>query len=316
MASLVYHAGALGDFITALPAVGVWRRLHQGERTVLLGAPGFAELALPPFDETWDARGAPLAALFAAEPGPMPGLAERFRQFDSALLFSPSASPLAHNLGSLGVREILRQDPFPSGRIPVVDYHLSLFPAAVIREEDKFPAIRASARRPAERADATVALHHGSGSPAKNWPVERFVELARSLKGDGETVAWIIGPVEEPETVPGIAEGGLPSGARALAWRGLGLPDLAAAIAGCKLYVGNDSGVTHLAAACGCPTVALFGASDPAVWAPRGPAVSVVLSRHSGMNGMRVRDVLRICRRMLGRQVSSTHTGMPEASGV
>lgn len=51
---------------------------------------------------------------------------------------------------------------------------------------------------------------------------------------------------------------------------------VAGALAGATLYLGNDSGITHLAAAAGCPTVAVFGPTDPAVWAPQGPHVRVV----------------------------------------
>ena len=53
------------------------------------------------------------------------------------------------------------------------------------------------------------------------------------------------------------------------------LHDLACWLAGARVYIGNDSGPTHLAAAVGTPVVALFGPSDPAVWAPRGPRVRV-----------------------------------------
>jgi ADP-heptose:LPS heptosyltransferase len=52
------------------------------------------------------------------------------------------------------------------------------------------------------------------------------------------------------------------------------------------LYVGNDSGVSHLAAAAGAPTLALFGPTDPAVWAPVGPAVETVRSLNMKMEGL------------------------------
>ncbi|HNT87980.1 MAG TPA: glycosyltransferase family 9 protein, partial [Candidatus Hydrogenedentes bacterium] len=51
---------------------------------------------------------------------------------------------------------------------------------------------------------------------------------------------------------------------------------IAGILAGARLYIGNDSGITHLAAAVGCPTVAVFGPTDPTVWAPRGARVHVV----------------------------------------
>jgi ADP-heptose:LPS heptosyltransferase len=60
------------------------------------------------------------------------------------------------------------------------------------------------------------------------------------------------------------------------------LYELACWLAGASLYVGNDSGITHLAAAAGAPVVALFGPTDPAVWAPRGPRVRVVATGRPG----------------------------------
>jgi ADP-heptose:LPS heptosyltransferase len=78
-------------------------------------------------------------------------------------------------------------------------------------------------------------------------------------------------------------------------WKLLPLPVLAARLSRCGLYVGNDSGVTHLAAAVGCPTVALFGESDRRVWAPRGPRVKVIGSSNVGMKAIQVEDVFQVC---------------------
>jgi hypothetical protein len=65
MASLIYHAGALGDFITTLPAIARWREERPGEPSIFLGRPGHSALAAPPFDETWDAETAVFSPLFS-----------------------------------------------------------------------------------------------------------------------------------------------------------------------------------------------------------------------------------------------------------
>jgi ADP-heptose:LPS heptosyltransferase len=57
---------------------------------------------------------------------------------------------------------------------------------------------------------------------------------------------------------------------------------LACWISQARLYVGNDSGITHLAAATGVPVLALFGPTDPAVWAPRGANVRVARWKAAG----------------------------------
>jgi Glycosyltransferase family 9 (heptosyltransferase) len=268
MASLIYHAGALGDFITTLPAMSAWRRLHRSQSIVLLGKAAHGEIAPRGlFDEVWEAGASQFAPLFGSGAERASPLAARLSAFQSALLFCSASSRLGSNLARLGVEEMLRQDPFPAERAPVVDYHLSLFPGLSFTAEDREPQIHCSDGM-LEVPHMTAALHPGSGDTRKNWPLARFKELAEKLEAAGWAVRWLLGPAEE-----GLA---LPAGSQA--WRNVPLRHLAAALAACSVFVGNDSGITHLAAACGCPTVALFGATDPAVWAPRGRVVAVLQS--------------------------------------
>jgi heptosyltransferase-3 len=116
-----------------------------------------------------------------------------------------------------------------------------------------------------------LAIHAGSGGPAKNWPRERFAALAQEL-GDP---SWLLveGPAEEAESP---AWGGAREGC--VRARSLPLRILGAVLRQAGLFVGNDSGVSHLAAAFGAPTLALFGPTDPAVWSPVGRDVAVVRS--------------------------------------
>jgi ADP-heptose:LPS heptosyltransferase len=289
MASLIYHAGALGDFVTTLPAMALWKADHPGERLILLGRPEHGRLAAHLFDAAWDAGTAEFARLFsrdeAAEPSPAPRAGRtpdlRFSGIASALLFAAESSPLPEAIRRLGVNEVVRQDPFPGSTMHVVDYHLGLFEGRV-RDEDRVPRLPVGGSGSMKRG---IALHAGSGSPRKNWPLERFRELAEALARRGEAVTWIVGPAEEDQ-LPRDTED---------VWKRLLLPELAARIAGCRLFVGNDSGVSHLAAAAGCSTVALFGASDYRVWSPRGPRVAVVPSASGRMEDITVEDVLRVC---------------------
>lgn len=106
------------------------------------------------------------------------------------------------------------------------------------------------------RNEGYAVIHPFSGSPRKNWPLENFRRLAATLD---MPIHWIAGP-DEP----------LPE-----AQRFDNLWDLAFFLAGASRYIGNDSGITHLAAACGVPTTAIFLTTNPAIWAPRGPHVTV-----------------------------------------
>jgi ADP-heptose:LPS heptosyltransferase len=108
------------------------------------------------------------------------------------------------------------------------------------------------------REDFAV-LHPFSGSARKNWPLERFQELAERLQRR-MPVFWCRGPEDE---LPGAVY--IPD-----------LYDLACWLGRARVFIGNDSGPTHLAAAAGTPVIALFGPSDPVVWAPRGRHVRVI----------------------------------------
>jgi hypothetical protein len=103
-----------------------------------------------------------------------------------------------------------------------------------------------------------AAIHPFAGSAKKRWPLDRFRELGDRLALK-LPVEWCAGPEDEL------------LGAR----RFDDLYELACWLATARVYIGNDSGPTHLAAAVGAPVVALFGPSDPAIWAPRGPHVAI-----------------------------------------
>jgi hypothetical protein len=116
-----------------------------------------------------------------------------------------------------------------------------------------------------------VAIHPGSGGRRKCWPAHRFAEVATRLDAP---VLLIEGPADS-EACREFAEGLAPSVQVARA-AGESLASVAALLMESRGYLGNDSGVSHLAAALGVPTVAVFGPTDPNAWAPLGPRVSVV----------------------------------------
>jgi hypothetical protein len=129
----------------------------------------------------------------------------------------------------------------------------------------------------APAAAGHVVLHPFSGGARKNWPFPRFEALAKQLTTLGYRVEW----AACPDRV-----------------RFENLRDLAEWLAGARCFVGNDSGITHLAAAVGVPVVALFGPTDPAVWAPRGRVVQII--RKDPIDLISVADVvseLRVLRR-------------------
>jgi len=137
-----------------------------------------------------------------------------------------------------------------------------------------------------------LAVHPGSGSPRKNWPAERFASLVEQV-ADDRPFLLVEGPADAEAAAPAAR---LPSvvHARELPPRVLG-----AVLARAGLYVGNDSGISHLAAAWGAPVITLFGPTDPAQWAPIGPRVRVMRAEDGTMESLELEDVVRAAREML-----------------
>lgn len=274
---LLVRAGALGDLLLLRPTIAA---LQQAGRTVGLLAPSGPAAALigpGPGDVTealpWEA--AVFAGLLVDGGLQDARAAGRLRPYDAAIVYTRNAT-LARNVGRL-VPMIVQHDPMPPADGPhAAEWLASGLPAIGIDASGLTLPILTPSEDDQRRASAIaaelprgfIAVHPGSGSPAKNWPAARFAELVRSV----DAARWLLvrGPADDAasavlERVPG-----------ACVARDLPLRVLAALLARAGAYVGNDSGVTHLAAASGAPTIALFGPTDPRIWAPVGPRVAVI----------------------------------------
>jgi heptosyltransferase-3 len=276
MNTLVYHTGGLGDFITILPVLRWWRGSDPAGTLSLLGTRRHAELAKAYglIDEHWDVESAATASLFTSSPAR--AIVDRLRRFEAGLVFESPAASIAATLSGLGVRRIMRQPAFPAERIPIIDYHLSIIGPAhsagpaypVLDTVD--PALDAQARQLLPYAKPCVAIHPGSGSARKNWPLDRFIALSVLLEKLGRQCVWIRGPAEEAWPIPATGR----------VAQDLPLPVLAHLLRRCELFIGNDSGIAHLSAAAGCAGVIVFGPSDPSIWAPAGENVTII-SHHA-----------------------------------
>jgi len=117
-----------------------------------------------------------------------------------------------------------------------------------------------------------VALAPGAVGPSKRWPSASYAELARALTRDSASV-WVLGSPGEAAFAAEIV------GAAGPAARDLTSPDLRNAILALKLAsacVSNDSGLEHVAAAIGTPTIGIFGPTSPWHWAPLNPLAAVI----------------------------------------
>lgn len=153
----------------------------------------------------------------------------------------------------------------------------------------------------------SALIHAGSGSSSKNWPLQNYLDAVHYLMLQEvplRCALWTVGPADSAilealqSHLPGVQV--LRSGEQWNEWQQskqlrewqndkaenskttqhailqMELRELMDVIPRCSLFLGNDSGIVHLAAAMGLPGLAIFGASNPFLWAPEGPALSHV----------------------------------------
>jgi len=266
--TLVLHTGALGDFLLACPAL---RHLAQRGPIELVGHPERHALAVAAGLAT---RSHPIGALglhevFAAPesaPNDPPAKLWRFLEpFDAAHLWMRDPDALLvrtlHAAGVAGVRCAPGLPP-DDWEGHAMAYYLHTVDAPAIAPGDFHLDLGSVPDLPSWE----VIIQPGSGSPKKNWPVEHFFAVAQNLIARRYRVGWLLGPAEE-----GCAP---PPGVELI--REVDLVRLGRILAKASLYIGNDTGTTHLAAMVACPTVAIFSPTDPARWAPRGPHTNVI----------------------------------------
>jgi heptosyltransferase III len=127
-----------------------------------------------------------------------------------------------------------------------------------------------------------VVIHPGSGGAHKCWRLDNFLSVARILAKEGVEVVFLFGPAEmERFSEPAIAE--IRAAGKLL--MNLSLTEVFGVLGCSRGYIGNDSGITHLAAAVGIRTVAVFGPTDPAIYGPIGPAVTILRSDETDFAG-------------------------------
>jgi ADP-heptose:LPS heptosyltransferase len=148
---------------------------------------------------------------------------------------------------------------------------------------------------PSVDARGPIVFAPGSGGRSKCWPQQRWLELARALAP--QRLQCAVGPTEVERDDPRTWS--WPDSIEFLADRSV--VELAAALRRASGFVGNDSGTTHLAAVLGLPTVAIFGPTNPAVWAPVGDHVRVVGERGRALSAIDPAEVLRALAAVRGR---------------
>jgi ADP-heptose:LPS heptosyltransferase len=272
---LVLFPGALGDFLCLWPALEALRRSSPAPLT-LVAKPELFDLLAPRPDGTdrlisFDAR--EVADLFASGP---PG---------DATLRAFAGHAVVHGFAAAGDESFARRLAAITGGTVALHRirgmrdgeHASRYFARCLGVTPRTCALVPNEAaqqwaeelwRDARLGDRALAIHPGSGGRAKNW--SGMAEIARLWRArEGGRVIAIAGPAEPAaEAIP-----------HDVLLRDEPLSRVGAAIRRAALYLGNDSGVSHLAGLVGARGAVLFGASDPAIWRPNGAALEVVVGR-------------------------------------
>ncbi len=295
---LVIRSGAVGDLILTLPVLSALQKRYDGLSVDMMGNPDSLALLKQCgcVDNVLSIDSRDMTPLFL-ENAPLAGLALRnLQSYDAIISYLPDSNGVFEaNLRRIATGPVLSGQAHPGKDYPDHTGHAdrrihmthvlmkSLVPLGVdpVAEAPTLPLPGCTG---SEQVDITalerplIAVHPGSGGLEKCWPAERFAALIDALECSGYQPVVTFGPADDvvrSRIVPRI---------RARNVRivdNLALADLALVLSHCQGMVGNDAGITHLAAALGTPVIALFGPTDPAVWGPRGKRVSILWGAES-----------------------------------
>jgi heptosyltransferase-3 len=342
---LLIRGGAIGDFVLTLPALKALRDANAGGQIEILGYKHIAELAHNRFyaNQVRSIEYAPLSRFFAKDSELTSELGEYFSTFDLIItyLYDPDKI-FENNLGSCGVRKIVRgppkvdtgagsghaarqlAEPIEKLGVKVNDLGARLYPSAEDREfardflRDCTPPI--------------VALHPGSGSEKKNWPLNNWIEVGNYLldahsssrsggfqaadgcsRRSGErrslcgSLVVVSGEADEHQVAQLES---IWKNRRVRFAKNLPLPHLAAVLEH-SIFVGHDSGISHLAAAAGANCILLFGPTDPNVWAPRNENVQVLRAPTTEITDIKPEEVREALISLLSCRAKSRHLSNP-----
>lgn len=286
----IFHQGALGDFLVACPVfealsnlvdskrIIFWTRLYHAE--LIEDEPFFGgffpsdDISILPFfdDELW--KSAPL-------PSPC-------RESDMVILFGGQSlrevsERLNYRLAELGGKCLwCLSFPGEDGTKPVPLFIADSLGKSLSFEISIRPFRLAVSRSRMEDAgklmnglNSPIFIHPGSGGIRKVWPLSRWMGLIKWLKDSFPNISIVIitGPADdfvEPMVEWALERYGIKR------FHNISLPLLSAMFSLGSLYIGNDSGVSHLAASSGLPVVVIFGPTNPSVWAPWSDRVRVI----------------------------------------
>lgn len=307
---LVIRGGAIGDFILTLPALAALRAAFPDTHLEVLAYPKVAALALEAgyVDAVRALESRELAGFFARKGELDVGWSAYFGGFNLIVsyLYDPDLF-FQSNIARVSKAQWIAgpHRPDESRGEHATQQLLRPLEQLAIFDADLSPRVRVTPDRLGSQAGVPgedrplLVVHPGSGSDRKNWPEDRWRVLLKRWAGEGAWRIALVGGEAEGDRLERLASG--LSGVGIL--RNVPLGELASRMAQARLFVGHDSGVSHLAAATGIPGLVLWGPTDEVTWRPRSDRFMSL--RHSdGLEGLAVDVVDARVREMMQASVA------------
>jgi len=306
---LFLHPGGLGDIILSLPAIELFRNQYPAARITLAANLDYAAPILGVcVDRAVSLNSLPLHILYSEEPLPDRDM-DFWKSFDGIVSWTGAGdSGFVRRLKSVHPNARIAawkpdpRDPRHVSQIFIDSLGFGIDPG--IRAEPMLLRPNSGQSQLGSNwlidrgwtgTDSLVALHPGAGAKSKRWPPNRFAALARNLALRQNSQMLIVEGPAEPGLAAEVA-GEIPD-LKPIIARNLPLNVLAAVLEKTVLFVGNDSGIAHLAAALSICSVVLFGPTLPRHWAPLGRDVSVLWKPQDRLESIKVEDVMQLCLR-------------------
>jgi len=280
---LIIHQGAIGDIVSIFPAIIRLKEKFCQIDAICKKSIGELAYSLKLTDKFYPVEAAFFSSVFSGKTDPR--TVDIFRSYDEIILFSYSQE-LESIISGMVNRKIYRIHPRPDAslEIHILNHVLDrLAENGLIRntngdaawpENDYFTQLREQKEETTPCDRLKILIHPGSGSARKNWEPSNFIKIFKKIKSLGMNPEIILGPAEH--NLSEIFVRSLPAGSKVHMLLDLG--DLVTILSLSGGFIGNDSGISHLSAFTGIPTVVIFGPSSPKRWKPFGRSVEVLRS--------------------------------------
>ncbi len=257
---LVFHQGALGDLVLTFPALLPLRNAGKGMDAICQGKLGKLAFHLHMFDTCFPLESAMSASIWSDPSDADTRVRHLLASYDLILVFSFSRQ-LEDTIRKISQGTVFRIPPRPPvhQRIHVTQFIWDQLAVYGLLQAGKF--VFQDKKREKVYSSKRILIHPGSGSPRKNWHLDRFISVYESLKSEGMDAEFIIGPAEDF-----LAKklGNRPAHCAS------DLTAVSEMMKNAAGFIGNDSGLSHLAGFLGLPVSVIFGPSDPIRWKPVG----------------------------------------------